>query len=94
MTTYRSIAFLGLLGFVSLTGAPALADPARTDTPKTATPGTQAPKAEDKLVITRGRHVIYDDGKDDLYCNVRGGRIIGYDYHGRPIHSRTRMRCR
>lgn len=49
---------------------------------------------DSRLMIVNGNsgHVIYDDGRDDLYCVTR--RVtVGYDYHGRPVRRRT-MNCR
>jgi hypothetical protein len=53
-----------------------------------------AQEANDRLLIVNGNsgHVIYDDGRDDLYCVTRR-RVVGYDDWGRPIH-RRKMRCR
>lgn len=55
--------------------------------------GTAATDA-DRLLIVNGNngHVIYDDGRDDLFCVTRKV-VIGYDDWGRPIRKRT-MRCR
>jgi hypothetical protein len=48
-----------------------------------------------RLLIVNGNtgKVIYDDGRNDLFCVIR--RVaIGYNEHtGRPIYRRT-MRCR
>lgn len=48
----------------------------------------------DRLLIVNGNngHVIYDDGRDDLFCVTRKV-VIGYDDWGHPIRKRT-MRCR
>ncbi len=44
------------------------------------------------IVNDNSGHVIYDDGRDDLYCVTR--RVtVGYDYYGRPVRRRT-MNCR
>jgi hypothetical protein len=50
--------------------------------------------ANDRLMIVNGNngHVIYDDGKDDLFCVTRKV-IVGYNEFGYPIRKRT-MRCR
>ena len=48
----------------------------------------------DRLLIVNGNtgRVIYDDGRDDLFCVTR--RYVAYYNHwGRPIIRRT-MRCR
>jgi predicted regulator of Ras-like GTPase activity (Roadblock/LC7/MglB family) len=55
-----------------------------------------AQSAEDssRLMIVNGNtgKVIYDDGRDDLFCVTR--RVfVGYNDHGRKIFRRT-MRCR
>lgn len=51
-------------------------------------------EANDKLMIVNGNsgHVIYDDGRDDMYCVTRR-HIIGYDRYGNAVRSRS-MRCR
>jgi hypothetical protein len=48
----------------------------------------------DRLLIVNGNngHVIYDDGRDDLFCVTRKV-VVGYDDWGHPIRKRT-MRCR
>lgn len=53
-----------------------------------------APGSEDRLMIVDGnkRRVIYDDGRDDLYCVTRR-RVVRYDQYGRPVYRRN-MRCR
>jgi hypothetical protein len=50
--------------------------------------------ADNRLLIVNGNtgHVIYDDGKDDLFCVTRKV-IMGYNEYGYPIRKRT-MRCR
>ena len=50
--------------------------------------------ADDRLMIVNGNngHVIYDDGKDDLFCVTRKV-IVGYNEWGQPIRRRT-MHCR
>lgn len=55
---------------------------------------TVADSASDRLLIVNGNtgHVIYDDGRDDLFCVTRKV-VIGYDDWGRPIRKRT-MHCR
>jgi hypothetical protein len=55
---------------------------------------TQLPHAQDndRLLIVKDRHVIYDDGRDDLIC-VSRLVVAGYTYYGRPIYRRT-MTCR
>lgn len=54
----------------------------------------QDSQANDRLVIVNGNnhHVIYDDGRDDLFCVTRL-YVAGYTYYGRPIYRRT-MHCR
>ncbi len=53
-----------------------------------------AEDANDRLLIVNGNtgHVIYDDGRDDLFCVTRR-RVVGYNDYGRRIWRRT-MRCR
>lgn len=49
---------------------------------------------DDRLLIVNGQNgrVIYDDGKDDLFCVTRKV-VIGYNEYGDPIRKRV-MRCR
>lgn len=56
--------------------------------------GARAEEAHDKLLIVNGSsgHVIYDDGRNDLYCVTRR-RVVGYDDDGYRIYRRN-MRCR
>ena len=56
--------------------------------------GETPAQADNKLLIVdrdRGR-VIYDDGRNDLFCATRQV-FVGYNYYGRPLYRRT-MRCR
>ncbi|WP_454620433.1 hypothetical protein [Bradyrhizobium cenepequi] len=50
--------------------------------------------ADDRLLIVNGQtgRVIYDDGKNDLFCVTRKV-VIGYNEFGKPIRKRV-MRCR
>ncbi len=50
--------------------------------------------ADDRLLIVNGNtgRVVYDDGRNDLFCVTRL-RVVGYNDYGRPIRKRT-MRCR
>lgn len=50
--------------------------------------------ADDRLLIVNGSsgRVIYDDGKNDLFCVTRKV-VIGYNEFGEPIRKRV-MRCR
>jgi hypothetical protein len=50
--------------------------------------------AADRLLIVNANNgrVIYDDGRDDLFC-VSRKVIVGYDHFGHPIRKRT-MNCR
>jgi hypothetical protein len=50
--------------------------------------------AEDRLLIVNGNsgRVIYDDGRNDLFCVTRVV-FSYYDHYGRPHYRRT-MRCR
>lgn len=54
----------------------------------------RAEDSNDRLMIVNGNtgHVIYDDGRDDLFCVTRR-RVIGHDDYGRRIWRRS-MRCR
>jgi hypothetical protein len=54
----------------------------------------QANDSNNRLMIVNGNsgHVIYDDGRDDLFCVTRR-YVTGYDYNGRRIVRRS-MRCR
>ncbi len=55
-----------------------------------------AARADDdnRLLIVNGHsgHVIYDDGRNDLYCVTRR-HVVAYDDYGRRIYRRN-MRCR
>jgi hypothetical protein len=55
---------------------------------------TQDAQGDDRLLIVNGNnhHVIYDDGRNDLFCVTRVV-VAGYTYYGRPIYRRT-MSCR
>jgi hypothetical protein len=55
--------------------------------------GSQS-KANERLVIVNGNthRVIYDDGRDDMFCVARK-HVVGYTASGRPIF-RSTMRCR
>ena len=66
-------------------GATAFADPAA--------PGAPAAPANNRLVIVNGNtdQVIYDDGRDDMFCVTRVHRW--YDDNGRR-HRRRTMHCR
>jgi hypothetical protein len=51
-------------------------------------------QGSERLLIVNGNtgRVVYDDGRDDLFCVTR--RYVAYYNHfGRPVHRRT-MRCR
>lgn len=52
------------------------------------------PTASDRLLIVNGNtgRVVYDDGRDDLFCVTRK-ICVGYTSEGRPIFRRT-MVCR
>jgi hypothetical protein len=51
-------------------------------------------QGQDRLLIVNGNtgHVVYDDGRNDLFCVTRR-YVAYYDYFGRPVTRRT-MRCR
>jgi hypothetical protein len=57
-------------------------------------PANSPEATNDRLLIVNGSsgHVIYDDGKDDLFCVTRKV-IVGYNQWGYPIRKRS-MRCR
>ena len=50
--------------------------------------------SQDRLLIVNGNsgHVVYDDGRDDLFCVTRR-YVAYYNYYGRPVYRRT-IRCR
>jgi lipoprotein-anchoring transpeptidase ErfK/SrfK len=52
------------------------------------------PAGNNKLMIVNGNsgRVIYDDGRNDLFCVTRR-YTVGYDQYGRRIMRRN-MRCR
>jgi hypothetical protein len=61
---------------------------------ETVAPGADQSESQDRLLIVNGNngHVVYDDGRDDLFCVTR--RFVAYyNYHGRPVYRRT-IRCR
>jgi hypothetical protein len=53
-----------------------------------------AQETNDRLLIVSANsgHVVYDDGRDDLFCVTRR-RVVGHDDYGRRIYRRS-MRCR
>lgn len=55
---------------------------------------TQPDATGERLMIVNGNtgHVIYDDGRDDLFCLARR-HVAGRTDDGRRIYRRT-MRCR
>jgi hypothetical protein len=54
----------------------------------------RAEESNNRLLIVNGNsgHVIYDDGRSDLFCVTRR-RVVAHDEWGRPIY-RRKMRCR
>jgi hypothetical protein len=67
---------------------------AGTDQPAAVGTATSLDQASERLMIVNrntGR-VIYDDGRNDLFC-ATSVYIAGYDDWGRPIRRRS-MRCR
>ena len=60
----------------------------------TVIPAPAQGQSQDRLLIVNGNngHVVYDDGRDDLFCVTRR-YVAYYNYHGRPVYRRT-MRCR
>ncbi len=67
-----------------------LAAPLLAATLASASAGTD----DDRLLIVNGNtgHVVYDDGRNDLFCVTRR-TVVGYDDWGHPVRQRT-MRCR
>jgi hypothetical protein len=63
-------------------------------TNETVIPAPAQGQAQDRLLIVNGNngHVVYDDGRDDLFCVTRR-YVAYYNYHGRPVYRRT-IRCR
>jgi D-alanyl-D-alanine carboxypeptidase len=60
-------------------------------------PNTVAPasnESNNRLMIINGNsgRVIYDDGRDDMFCVTRR-YFVGWDYYGRRLYRRT-MGCR
>jgi hypothetical protein len=51
-------------------------------------------QGQNRLLIVNGNngHVVYDDGRDDLFCVTRR-HVAYYNYYGRPVFRRT-IRCR
>lgn len=89
-------ASLTLVLFAAAPAALAQAIPVGQDRATTpAAPAVTEPAtAEDRLMIVNrntGR-VIYDDGRNDLFCSTRR-YIAGYTDWGRPIYRRN-MHCR
>jgi hypothetical protein len=58
------------------------------------TDGIVEANSDERLLIVNAnrRRVIYDDGRDDLYCVTRV-IVAGYNCWGRPYYRRV-MRCR
>lgn len=55
--------------------------------------GSSRSGQERLMIVDRDRgRVVYDDGRNDMYCVTRRA-VIGYRYDGRPIY-RRKMRCR
>ena len=54
----------------------------------------RAGDAKERLLIVNGNsgRVVYDDGRNDLFCVTRKV-CVGYTFSGRPIYERT-MVCR
>ncbi len=70
--------------------APGLASQNEKIAHKTAAPN----ESNTRLMIINGDsgRVIYDDGRDDLFCVTRR-YFVGWDYYGRRLYRRT-MGCR
>jgi len=60
--------------------------------PNAATPASN--ESNNRLLIINGNsgRVIYDDGRDDLFCVTRR-YFVGWNYHGRRLYRRA-MGCR
>lgn len=84
-----AISFLALL-----TAAPAARADAVLKEPDEMVESTAQLSADDRLLIVNGNtgHVIYDDGRNDLFCVTRTV-VVGYTYYGWPVY-RRKMRCR
>jgi hypothetical protein len=56
--------------------------------------GASQAASDDRLLIVNGNtgHVVYDDGRDDLFCVTRRV-VVGYTEEGRRIVRRN-MHCR
>jgi hypothetical protein len=67
---------------------------AGTDPVAGSTSATAPDQASERLMIVNRNNgrVIYDDGRNDLFCATRV-YIAGYSDWGRPIYRRN-MRCR
>jgi hypothetical protein len=54
----------------------------------------QAQEHDNRLLIVNGNsgHVVYDDGRNDLFCVTRR-HFVGYNDYGHRVFRRT-MRCR
>jgi hypothetical protein len=94
--TIRNLTAIALAAFVmTATAAKAevllLGASADQQTAQTTETGSAA---DDRLLIVNGNtgHVIYDDGRDDLFCVTRKV-VVGYNEWGYPIRKRT-MTCR
>lgn len=87
----RVITAISLLAL--LTGTAARADAALNE-PDAAVESPAETSADDRLLIVNGNtgHVIYDDGRNDLFCVTRTV-VVGYTPYGWPIY-RRKMRCR
>ncbi len=88
-----SIALAALAATVAMGGAASAQDFDTSDSGYSAVAG-RGSGADSRLMIVDGnrRRVIYDDGRNDLYCVTR--RVtVGYDDYGRPVRRRT-MNCR
>jgi hypothetical protein len=93
---FRTLIAATSLAAVSVAAVPAAyaGDVAVPGGPFATAPAAASLNAQDKLMIVSrntGR-VIYDDGRNDLFC-VTQRFVAGYTDSGRPIVRRT-MRCR
>jgi hypothetical protein len=94
---FRSLIAAASLAAVSLAVIPAAhANDFTTPEYTGSQPAAQGADRADQdrlMIISRNTgRVIYDDGRNDMYC-VTQRYVSAYDYYGRPIMRRS-MRCR
>jgi hypothetical protein len=73
---------------------PGFAGHSETPAPNAAAPAPHARGGDNRLMIVNGYtgRMVYDDGRDDMFCVTRG-YFVGWDYYGRQIF-RGAMACR